>query len=143
MPLGLEALTRAVTKRAQRGLYASRKVLAGNNISDDGGNKTRRVWNPNVQNKRLWSGILGRMVPLRVTTAALRNIDKAGGLDEYILGTSEEKLDSEAGLQLKAELLQRLDKLGRRQLQREPGGAPSFAAQGAAPAVRQQAPDAS
>lgn len=39
MPLGIEALTRAVTKRAHRGLYAGKRVLTGNNISEDGGNK--------------------------------------------------------------------------------------------------------
>ena len=34
--------------------------------------RTRRTWKPNVQNKRLYSEILDEMVPLRVTTYALR-----------------------------------------------------------------------
>ena len=39
MPLGIAVFTRAVTKRASRGLYAGKKVLAGNNVSDAGGNR--------------------------------------------------------------------------------------------------------
>lgn len=39
MPLGLGSLTRAVCNRARRGLYAGRKVLSGNQISENGGNK--------------------------------------------------------------------------------------------------------
>ena len=39
MPLGLATFTRNVTKRAQRGLYAGKKVLSGNNVSEDGGNR--------------------------------------------------------------------------------------------------------
>lgn len=34
--------------------------------------RTRRTWKPNSHNKRLYSHILARMVPLRVTAAALR-----------------------------------------------------------------------
>jgi hypothetical protein len=39
MPLGIEVFTRAVTKRARRGLFAGRKILSGNSVSDDGGNR--------------------------------------------------------------------------------------------------------
>lgn len=39
MPLGLGSFTRAVCSRARRGLYAGRRVLSGNQISEDGGNK--------------------------------------------------------------------------------------------------------
>ncbi len=34
--------------------------------------RSRRMWKPNVHNKRLYSHILDSMVRLRVTTAALR-----------------------------------------------------------------------
>lgn len=39
LPLGLGSLTRAVCNRARRGLFAGRRVLFGNRISEDGGNK--------------------------------------------------------------------------------------------------------
>ncbi len=86
------------------------------------------MWKPNAQNKALYSEALDRMVRLRVTTAALRcgwhcicqqlphacaatvveagggltrNMDKVGGLDEYLLRTPDHKLGSDVGLQLR------------------------------------------
>lgn len=114
----ISALARSVTKRARRGLYAGKKVLSGNNVSEDGGNRTRRSWKPNAQPKALYSQALDEVVHLRVTAAALRNIDKAGGLDLYILNTKEVDLDSDAGLALKQRIQQRqLDaRLAARQL---------------------------
>lgn len=84
-----------IMKRALRGLYAGRHIQFGNKISEDGGNKTRRCWKPNRQKKRLFSLGLDRRVWLDVTTHALRCIDRAGGLDEYLLKIPERKLHSE------------------------------------------------
>jgi large subunit ribosomal protein L28 len=47
--------------------------------------KTRRKWNPNVQYQKLYSEILDESIKFKVTTSALRSIDKAGGLDNYLL----------------------------------------------------------
>lgn len=66
--------------------------------------RTRRRWSPNVQKKRVYSELLERMIPMRVTTKALRCMDKAGGLDEYILKTRDDKLASEFAIALKAQL---------------------------------------
>ncbi len=145
-----------VCKRALRGLFAGRTVRHGNNVSEDGGNKcvlaccatpprapcltqrlrrhrTRRIWRPNAQRKRVYSELLGRMIPLTVTTHALRCIDKAGGasrgtsaalpralgltpppprllsarlsgLDRYILNAKPEELGTGIGLRLRAAL---------------------------------------
>ena len=41
--------------------------------------RTRRNWKPNAQRKRVFSELLGRMLPLSLTTHTLRCIDKAGG----------------------------------------------------------------
>jgi ribosomal protein L28 len=49
--------------------------------------RTRRRWLPNVQFKRFKSDVLGEVVPVHLTMAALRNMDKAGGFDNYILHT--------------------------------------------------------
>ena len=48
--------------------------------------RTRRRWLPNVQGKRIYSEILGRLVDIKVTTHALRCIDKAGGATHAELG---------------------------------------------------------
>jgi ribosomal protein L28 len=47
--------------------------------------RTRRDWQPNVQYKYLYSEALQRQVKLHVSTQALKNIDRAGGLDMYLL----------------------------------------------------------
>ena len=39
---------------------------------------------------------------------ACRNIDKAGGLDGYILNTSDKDMDSVLGIELKVEMLEKL-----------------------------------
>ena len=83
---------RIVAKRVKDGLYAGRNVKHGNNVSEDGGNKTRRTWKPNSHRKRLYSEVLDRLVSVNVTAHALRCIDKAGGLDRYILDTPVRKL---------------------------------------------------
>jgi large subunit ribosomal protein L28 len=61
-----------------------KKPQSGNNVSH-ANNKTRRKFNPNLQKTSLLSDALGQMVRLRLTTHALRIIEKAGGLDAYLL----------------------------------------------------------
>lgn len=56
----------------------------GNNVSH-ANNKTRRRFQPNIQDKSIYSDALGRMVRLRLSTHALRSIEHRGGLDAYLL----------------------------------------------------------
>ncbi|XP_068657333.1 large ribosomal subunit protein bL28m [Aristolochia californica] len=109
-PQGKETLktclpnSKVVMGRAKRGIYAGRHIQFGNKVSEDGGNKSRRTWKPNVQEKRLFSYIHDRHVRVKVTTHALRCIDKAGGIDEYLLKTPYHKMDTELGLMWKAKV---------------------------------------
>jgi large subunit ribosomal protein L28 len=41
-------------------------------------NKTRRIFEPNMQSKRLWSPALGSFVKLRISAKGLKIIDKLG-----------------------------------------------------------------
>ncbi|KAB2020433.1 hypothetical protein ES319_D07G068500v1 [Gossypium barbadense] len=104
--------SKVVMNRAKRGLYAGRHIQFGNRISEDGGNKSRRIWKPNVQEKRLFSYILDRHIRVKVTTHALRCIDKAGGIDEYLLKTPYHKMDTEMGLFWKAKIEKMYEELG-------------------------------
>jgi len=45
---------------------------------------TRRTFKPNVILKRVYSETLDAMIKFHMTTSALRSIDKAGGLDNYL-----------------------------------------------------------
>lgn len=80
---------------ARRCIITGKGVLAGNNVSH-ANNKTRRRFLPNLQRISLQSETLGEAVRLRLTTSALRTIEKNGGLDAWLLGTSNSKLSVEA-----------------------------------------------
>ncbi|KAF5782820.1 putative ribosomal protein L28/L24 [Helianthus annuus] len=104
--------SKVVMSRAHRGIYAGRHIQFGNQVSEKGGNKTRRNWKPNVQEKRLFSYILDRHIRVKVTTHALRCIDKAGGIDEYLLKTPYKKMDTEMGLLWKSKIEKMYQELG-------------------------------
>ena len=54
-----------------------KKPMSGNRVSH-ANNKSRRVFEPNLHEKRLWSPALGRFVRLRVSARGLKTIDKRG-----------------------------------------------------------------
>jgi len=74
-------------------------VLSGNNVSH-ANNKTRRRFLPNLQVTSLLSDVLGHPVRLRLSTRAIRTVEQNGGIDAFLLGTSNAKLTTE-GLVLK------------------------------------------
>ena len=76
------------SNRAKNGLYHGKDIRFGNNVSFSV-KKTRRRWYPNVINKRVFSFALGEMVPFKMTTTALSEIDRAGGIDNYLMGLDE------------------------------------------------------
>ena len=90
--------------RADRGLYAGKSLSYGNTISEFG-NRNRRTWKPNIQPSSLYSSTLQERVRLKVSTEALRLIDRAGGLDAYILG--QKIPESECARKLKERILTR------------------------------------
>jgi large subunit ribosomal protein L28 len=71
----------------------SRQV--GNNVSH-ANNKTKRVYLPNLQNVTLLSETLEKGVKLRVSTHGLRSVEHNGGLDNWLLKTTDDKLSLKA-----------------------------------------------
>eukprot|EP01094_Clydonella_sp_ATCC50884_P005583 TRINITY_DN14524_c0_g1_i1.p1 TRINITY_DN14524_c0_g1~~TRINITY_DN14524_c0_g1_i1.p1 ORF type:complete len:152 (+),score=45.04 TRINITY_DN14524_c0_g1_i1:98-553(+) len=93
--------------RALRGLYHGKSILSGNSVSFSM-RKTKRRWLPNVAKRKLYSELLGRSFRIQISTRALKCIDKAGGLDEYILHTKPERFhDSDFAVTLREVLLDR------------------------------------
>jgi large subunit ribosomal protein L28 len=80
---------------ARRCIITGKGVQTGNNVSH-ANNRTRRRFMPNLQNVSLQSELLGENVRMRITTSALRTIEKNGGLDAWLMGTSNAKLSPEA-----------------------------------------------
>lgn len=61
-----------------------------------------------MQWKRVYSLALDEMVRIRMTTQALHQIDASGGIDEYLLNTPDEKLNSDVGKKLRSRVLEAL-----------------------------------
>lgn len=55
---------------------------------------------------------MDRHIRIKVTTHALRCIDKAGGIDEYLLKTPYNKMDTEMGLFWKTKIEKMYEDLG-------------------------------
>lgn len=56
--------------------------------------RTKHLWMPNIQTKTLFSTTLGRPVRLTISTRELRTVDRAGGLDSYLLQADPEALST-------------------------------------------------
>lgn len=91
---------------ARRCRLNGKAPMSGNNVSH-ANNKTRRRFLPNLQNTTLLSEILGP-VRMRLSTRAIRTLDHAGGIDAFLLKTSNLKLPDEA-LRLKRRLLRAME----------------------------------
>lgn len=101
---------RSVSNRSRRGLYNGKDVRFGNRVSFSN-RKTRRKFNPNVFLKRVYSETLDEMIRFHLTASTLRSIDKAGGLDNYLL-TSKYVTEGE-GMVAKNRILSRKKLLAR------------------------------
>jgi len=84
---------------ARRCELTGKEPQFGHNVSHSN-RKTNRRFDPNLQKTTLYSEALGRRVGLRISTRALRNVQKKGGLDAFLVGTADAAL-APAGLRLK------------------------------------------
>jgi len=66
-------------------------------------NRTKRVFLPNLQNVTLMSEALDRSFKFRVSANGLRSVEHNGGLDNWLLKTTDAKLSPRA-LKVKREL---------------------------------------
>ena len=76
--------------------------MVGNNVSH-ANNRTKKTFLPNLQNITLISESLGRSIKFRVSTHGLRSVEHNGGLDNWLMKTSDTKL-SDRALKVKREL---------------------------------------
>jgi large subunit ribosomal protein L28 len=94
---------------SRRCTITGKGVMTGNNVSH-AMNHSRRRFLPNLQSTRLMSDALNEQVRLRLTTGAIRTIEKAGGLDAFLLKTPNRKLPEEAQ-RLKKRISRRMAKV--------------------------------
>jgi large subunit ribosomal protein L28 len=79
---------------SRRCALTGKGVLTGNNVSH-ANNKTRRRFLPNLQARSLYSELLGQSVRLRIAASTLRTVEKAGGLDGYLMSAPAQDLEGE------------------------------------------------
>ncbi len=82
---------------------SGKKPMTGNNVSH-ANNRTKRRFIPNLQNVKLYSGALQKYINLNVTTRAMKTIEKNGGLDSYLIKTSNRNL-ADTALRIKKQIL--------------------------------------
>ena len=88
-----------MTRRCE---LTGKMALSGNNVSH-AKNRTKRRFLPNLNMVSLTSEKLEKTFKFRVSAAALRTIDKKGGLDLFLLKANEKNLSSTA-LKVKKDL---------------------------------------
>jgi large subunit ribosomal protein L28 len=88
---------------AKRCQLTGKSVMSGNNVSH-ANNRTRRRFLPNLQSTGMQSEILDKKIRLRVSTSAMRTVEKHGGLDAFLLQARNAELADEAQ-KLKKEIM--------------------------------------
>ena len=74
---------------------SGKKVMTGNNVSH-AKNRTKRKFLPNLNNVSLVSEKLDLTVRLNISANALRSVEHAGGLDNFLLKSKDDNLSPKA-----------------------------------------------
>ena len=74
---------------------SGKKVMTGNNVSK-ANNRTKRRFLPNLQKSSMHSSILDKTLQFRVAASTIRTVEKKGGLDEFLLNSSNSHLTVKA-----------------------------------------------
>ena len=82
---------------------SGKKPMSGNNVSH-ANNRTRRRFLPNLQSVKLYSGILQKYINLNITIRTMKTVEKNGGLDSYLIKTSNRNLADKA-IKIKKQIL--------------------------------------
>jgi large subunit ribosomal protein L28 len=78
----------------RRCALSGKAVQYGHNVSH-ANNKTKRRFLSNLQMASVLSDALGHSVRLRLTPRGIKTIEHNGGIDAYLMGTSDSKLTPE------------------------------------------------
>ena len=82
---------------------SGKKPMTGNNVSH-ANNRTKRRFIPNLQNVKLYSGTLQKYINLNITIRTMRTVEKNGGLDSYLIKTSNKNL-ADTAIKIKKQIL--------------------------------------
>ena len=82
---------------------SGKKPMSGNNVSH-ANNRTKRRFIPNLQNVKLYSGTLKKYINLNITIRTMKTVEKNGGLDSYLIKTSNRNL-ADTAIKIKKQIL--------------------------------------
>ena len=82
---------------------SGKKPMTGNNVSH-ADNRTKRRFIPNLQNVKLYSGTLQKFINLNITIRTMKTVEKNGGLDSYLIKTSNRNL-ADTAIKIKKQIL--------------------------------------
>ena len=82
---------------------SGKKPMSGNNVSH-ANNRTKRRFIPNLQNVKLYSGTLQKYINLNITIRTMKTVEKNGGLDSYLIKTSNRNL-AHTAIKIKKQIL--------------------------------------
>ena len=82
---------------------SGKKPMSGNNVSH-ANNRTKRRFLPNLQSIKLYSGILQKYINLNITIRTMKTVEKNGGLDSYLIKTSNKNL-ADTAIKIKKQIL--------------------------------------
>ena len=82
---------------------SGKRPMSGNNVSH-ANNRTKRRFIPNLQNVKLYSSILQKHINLSITIRTMKTVEKNGGLDAYLIKTSNRNL-ADTALKIKKQIL--------------------------------------
>ena len=82
---------------------SGKKPISGNNVSH-ANNRTKRRFIPNLQNVKLYSGTLQKYINLNITVRTMKTVEKNGGLDSYLIKTSNRNL-ADTAIKIKNQIL--------------------------------------
>ena len=83
---------------------SGKKPMSGNNVSH-ANNRTKRRFIPNLQNVKLYSTSLQKYINLNITIRTMKTVEKNGGLDSYLIKTSNRNL-ADPAIKIKKQILQ-------------------------------------
>ncbi len=87
---------------------SGKKPMSGNNVSH-ANNRTKRRFIPNLQNVKLYSGALQKYINLNITVRTMKTVEKNGGLDSYLIKTSNRNL-ADTAIKIKKQILKNNNK---------------------------------
>ena len=70
-------------------------VQFGNNVSHSQ-RKTRRRFEPNMRKVRFFSELVAQEFRFNVNVACMRSVEKAGGIDQFMIKACDDKLSTKA-----------------------------------------------